>query len=89
MTACAPDAGTHAAVNRHRRAWTPLCQECRVFHAEYQRNRRAGGVPRDKARRASQRRQWAIRALILRHRAEYAALLVESRAAIPEPEVAS
>ena len=89
MTPCAPDAGTHAAVNRHRRAWTPLCEPCRAFAAQYARDRRAGGAPRDKARRASQRRQWAIRALILRHRTEYAQLLDEARSAIPEPEVAS
>lgn len=87
MTArsCGPLAGTHAGVNRHRRAWEKPCRECARFAAEYARNRRASGEPRARARRASARRDWAIRALILRHRAEYAQLLVEARTAIPEP----
>ena len=74
---CGEYAGTHAGVNRHRKAWEPACEECKAFHAEYQRRRRSSGAPREKARADAARRNRAVRLLIARHRGEFLDLLRE------------
>ena len=67
--------GTHAGLNAHRRAWEPACDDCKAFGAAYQRQRRADGEARDKAREASRRRSRALSLLAKRHRSEYLELL--------------
>lgn len=76
---CGEFAGTHAGVNRHRKAWEPLCEACRVFRNAYAKARRESADVAEKARRESAIRHWAIKRLIGRHRAEFGELLRQGR----------
>ncbi len=82
-TTCGPQAGTHTGVNTHRRNWEPTCDQCREFHNTYQRQRRANGTPKAQARAAAAARNWAIKRLTARHKAEYADLLATARRLLP------
>lgn len=77
---CGPDAGTHAALNRHRREWSKTCDDCKAFAREYARNRRQSSPEvREQARRETRVRRDAVRLLIARHRSEYLDLLARVR----------
>ena len=74
---CGEYAGTHAGVNRHRKAWERPCDACREFGNAYQRQRRSKGAAKAKARADAARRNRALQLLVKRHRSEYLDLLRE------------
>lgn len=76
---CGEYAGTHAGVNRHRKAWEPLCEACRVFRNAYAKARRQSADVAEKSRQESRVRHWAIKRLIGRHKGEFAELLRQGR----------
>ena len=78
-TSCGEYAGTHAGVNRHRKAWESLCEACRSFRNDYAKARRESEDVAEASRRESRVRHWAIKRLIGRHKAEFAELLRQGR----------
>lgn len=79
MSACTAP-GTHAGLNRHRRAWEQPCSDCAAFQREYARNRRATNPKaREQYLREGRIQREAVRLLIAKHRGEYRDLLRQAR----------
>ncbi len=82
-TVCREKRGTITGVNRHNRAKDPLCRACQIARTDYMREYRERSVVGKQAvQRAAQRRNWAIKQLVERHRDDYESLMSYARQVI-------
>jgi hypothetical protein len=79
VTGCGPDAGTGAAVARHRKAREPSCLPCAEYARLYQQQRRQRPEVRARDRRDARIRERAMRALIAAHPDQWRSLLTWAR----------